>query len=411
MTLFMPNSKTLMTTTPASARLRTYFWATGLTALIVLVGIVAINYRLDPYFIHQWQTALIKRPSPAQQKISPWPKTYASSRYQPEIVYLGSSRTEIGLPTDYRPFQGQRLLNLALSGASLGDAINMLNHTSWFHRPKLVIWGLDFGWQFREKSGNSDFIPALIAREDWYPLKRTLLNLRRSLCIAATTESAKILTGSDEQSCPSLLAGYGQKAAQCLELIMAEEGGAAKAFAKIITKGDPQAKPADVGQALGQLDRVTRDYCQQGTAFRFFLHPVHALAELSYWQNEWQALDQWKQQLVQVMDRRRQEGCDIRLIDFSGFNSITTEAIPQQTGRDSMPSYWEHSHYRSEVGHKMLARMLADPPGTGFDDFGVDLSGETIVHHLASFQRQRIAYCRSHPLETRNITFCQAYRQ
>ncbi|MBV5319066.1 MAG: hypothetical protein JZU50_14815 [Desulfobulbaceae bacterium] len=395
-----------MNNEPANTNFQKYFWVSGLTALAVLAGIVTLNYLIDPYFIHQWDTALIKRLSPAQQKISPWPKTYAAYRYQPDVVYLGSSRTEIGLPTDSPLLKDQRVLNLALSGASLGDSINMLKHTSYFHRPKMVIWGLDFGWQFRKKTGNTDFNTSLIAQDSWYPLKRTFLNLKRSISMAMSTDTVKMVLGFSEQSCPSLLASYGQKSAQCLELIMQDEGGAAKAFEKIITKGDPQAKPADVSTTMQQLDKVTRDYCQAGTAFRFFFHPVHALAELSYWGNELQALDQWKQQLAQMMDQRKQEGCDIRLMDFSGFNAVTTETIPQQTGKNSMQYYWEHSHYRSEVGQEMLKGLLADSNRKGSSNFGVELTGSTIEQHLANFQNQREQYCRTHIAETRNIIFC-----
>ena len=82
-----------------STTLRFYFLATGLTALLLLAGVVTVNYLIDPYYLHQWDTPLLKRLSPAQQKIVPWAKTYAVYRYQPEVVYLGSSRAEIGLPT------------------------------------------------------------------------------------------------------------------------------------------------------------------------------------------------------------------------------------------------------------------------------------------------------------------------
>ena len=75
----------------------------------------------------------------------------------------------------------RRVLNLAISGASVGDAMNMLRHTSYFHRPEVVVWGLDYGWLFGLQAGNSDFTPDLIATSDLYPLKRFLLNLKRAV--------------------------------------------------------------------------------------------------------------------------------------------------------------------------------------------------------------------------------------
>jgi hypothetical protein len=392
-----------MNTGTVHTAVKRYFWILGLTALFLLTLLVALNYVVDPYFIHQWDTKLIQRLSPAQQKIMPWVKTYAAYRYQPEVVYLGSSRAEIGLPTDSKVFKGKRVFNLALSGASLGDAISMLNHTSFFHRPEIVVWGLDYGWQFREKAGNTDFTRTLVAHESSYPIRRTFLNVKRSISMAMTVDTMKILLGVSEQSCQSLLASYGQKTSQCLEPIMRNEGGTAKAFEEILKRRGPEANPSDVAATLHLFDRVTHDYCRNGTMFRFYMHPIHSLAELSYWATRWEDLDNWKRALVQIIDTRRQEGCDIRLLDFSGFNSITTEDIPQITGKENMQNYWEHSHYRSEVGEKILELLILPDQQNEADAFGVELNGETIEQHLLDFHAKRRQYFIDHPRETRNL--------
>ena len=401
--LFMPNSDNLITQS-ASDSLRKYFWTVGLTTLAVLIATVTINYVVDPYLIHQWDTKHIQRLSPAQQKIMPWAKTYAASRYRPEVVYLGSSRTEIGLPTESQLFAGKRVFNLALMGASFGDAVNMLRHTSVFHRPEIVVWGLDYGNQFKEERGNSDFIPALVAKDPSYPIWRTFLNIKRSVSMNMAGESLKVLSGFSEQKCRSLLATYGQKSSLCLEHIMRNEGGTAKAFDKIMQKNKPLGNPPNVQATLQSLDRVTDAYCRKGTKFRLYLQPVHALAELSYWATHQEDLDNWKRSLVTVMDARRRQGCDIRLIDFSGFNRITTEEIPQSTGHENMLYYWEHSHYRSEVGQIILEKLFRKDRLEVADDFGVELTGETIEQHLSDFRKKRSQYITSHPRETINMT-------
>lgn len=398
----MPNSdEMIMQSAPGG--LRRYFWTVGLTVLAVLLASVTINYVVDPYLIHQWDTKLVQRLSPAQQRIMPWAKTYAAYRYRPEVVYLGSSRTEIGLPTDVQLFAGKRVFNLAIIGGSFGDAVNMLRHTSVFHRPEIVVWGLDYGDQFKEENGNTDFIPALVAKGPSYPLWRTLLNIKRSVSMDMTEESLKVVSGFSERKCRSLLATYGQKSSQCVEEIMRKEGGTAKAFGLVMQKNKPLPDPPDVQAALQLLDRVTDDYCRKGTVFRLYLHPVHALAELSYWQQKGEALDDWKRSLATVIDKRRQQGCDIRLVDFSGFNRITSEAIPQSTGHENMQYYWEHSHYRSEVGQLMLEQLFRKGRRQAADDFGVELTGETIEQHLSDFHKKGAEYIARHPRETSNI--------
>jgi hypothetical protein len=393
-----------MKTAITPATIKTYFWISGGTSLFLLIALVTINYVVDPYYTHQWDTKLVRRMSPAQQKIMPWVKTYAAYRYRPEVVYIGSSRSEIGLPTDSEVFKGKRVFNLALSGASLGDAISMLQHTSIFHRPEIIIWGLDYGWQFREKAGNTDFSRSLVADGSSYTVRRALLNIKRAVSMAMTVDAVKIVLGISEQSCPSLLASYGQKTAQCLEIIMRNEGGTARAFEEIIKKRGPEGLPDDVTATMRLLDQTIRNTCTAGTKFRLYLHPVHALATLSYWANEWDDLDNWKRSLVDVIDTRKKEGCDIRLIDFSGFNSITTEAIPQISGKENMQNYWEHSHYKSEVGEKILERLMAPDRQNDSQTFGVELNSATIEPYLADFHAKRRQYFLDHPQETRNMT-------
>ena len=380
-----------------------YFLTIGFSTFLLLTLLVALNYIVDPYFIHQWDTPRLHRLSPAQQKIMPWAKTYAAYRFQPEVVFLGSSRSEIGLPTDSRLFSGKRVFNLAISGASIGDAASMLEHTSFFHHPELVIWGLDYGWQFREKTGNTDFTKELIARDSFYPLRRTLLNIKRSVSMAMTVDAMKIVIGQSEQSCRSLLAYNGYKSPECLEIIMRNEGGTKRAFEEVLKKKEPLGNPADIAATIQFLDRAADNSCRNGAALRFFFHPIHALAELSYWATLEEDLENWKRSLVKMVDARRQGGCDIKLFDFSGFNSITTEEIPQATGKENMTYYWEQSHYNGEVGMRILAEVSATAKGASEDTFGAELRPDTIEGHLLSLRQARQKYIKDHPKETANI--------
>ncbi len=381
-----------------------YFFTISVSAIVLLAVIVTLNYAVDPYFIHQWDSPLLHRLSPAQQKIMPWAKTYAAYRYQPEVVFLGSSRTEIGLPTDSPLFFGKRVFNLAISGASVGDAVNMLRHTAFFHRPEIVVWGLDYGWQFREKTGNTDFAQELVAEGPYYAILRAFLNIKRSVSMAMTGDALNIVLGKSEQSCLSLLAYYGHKSSECLEVIMHNEGGTKKAFEEVLKKKEPLGNPPDVAATIQLLDRVTGNYCQSGTEFRLYIQPIHALAELSYWATLEDDVDNWKRSLVKMIDDRRRGGCNIRLFDFSGFNSITSEEIPQATGKDTMQNYWEQSHYRSEVGLRILEELFEAGKPAEDNIFGVELRGDTIEQHLLNFRTSRRQYITNHPKDTVKIT-------
>jgi hypothetical protein len=380
---------------------RAYFFIIGIVTLSLLTAVGALNYIVDPYFIHQWNTELIDRSGPRQPKITPWAKTYAAFRYRPEVVYLGSSRTEIGLPAQTELFKNKRVLNLALSGGTQGDAINMLSHTSGFHRPEIVVWGLEYGWLFTDSNGNTDFNRSLIFTNSLYPLWRFLINIKRCLSNDMTMDTFKILAGTSEQDCPSILSTYGQEPEQCVERNMEVDGGTAKAFEKTMQNVSKTVVPEST-IVMGQLDKVTENICEYGTQLRFFIQPNHALSELHYL-SQWEKRENWQRALVKLIDRRKAQGCDIRLLDFSGFNDITTEEIPQKTGRETMRYYWEQSHYRSEVGRMVLARLFSDDRKAEPSEFGVELNGKVIEQHLENMRSSRDRYLKSHPMETRHF--------
>ena len=387
-----------MATSSITINFRTYLWTLSGAIVLLLSGIITLNYVVDPYLIHQWDSPLVNRLYPGWQKLTPWVKTYAASRYKPEVIYLGSSRAEVGLPTQVDLFSGKRVFSLTLSGGSLGDAMAMLKHTRVFNQPEIVVWGLDYGYLFSEGVSNTDFDRDLVAQGQFYPLWRTLLNFKRSMSMDITSETIAVLRGTSEQACVSTLTVFGQRPSPCKDYTMAIEGGTAKAFESVMKGNSGEEKP-NFDTTLQQLDSVINDFCRQDTAFRFFIQPIHALDEL-YHSKPWQHMENWKRALVKIIDKHKQSGCDIRLMDFSGFNSITTEEIPQATGKPSMQNYWEQSHYRPEVGKKMLFKLFSSTPQDVKNDFGVDLNAAVIEAHLANVRQARDNYCATHSKET-----------
>jgi hypothetical protein len=121
-----------------------------------------------------------------------------------------------------------------------------------------------------------------------------------------------------------------------------------------------------------------------------------------YWAGKWPELENWQTQLADLGARHRARGCDVRIYDFSGFNSVTTESIPQVSSRPDMVYYWEPSHYRKNVGQMILSRMFGDGAGVP-DDFGVELTPATIAAHLAQGHMGRDRYQLQHPEETRMV--------
>ena len=362
-----------------------------------LAAVAGLNYQLDPYLTHQWGTPRMQRLRPPREKLSAWGKTYAVSQLRPQVVYIGNSRTELGLPPDYPAFAGKHVFNSALSGASLSDAIGMASHAAYFGPLDTVVWGIDAP-SFHMAVGNTDFNHDLVADGPFYPARRTLLNLKRALTIDMTRDSINLLLGRFGQVCHSSLVFRGQRDDDCISDRIHGWGGTRAAILPRLREFVRGDGPSDEGmRALGST--VGR-FCADGTRLRLYVNPTHAMMlDTLYWAGKWQPVEAWQTALATMVAARRAQGCNVRLYDFSGFNSVTTEAVPQASGVNEMRYYWESSHYRANVGRMILARMFGGSE-TVPADFGVELLPATMSSHLAALRAGRERYHQDHPVET-----------
>ena len=136
---------------------------------------------------------------------------------------------------------------------------------------------------------------------------------------------------------------------------------------------------------------------------RLFIQPNHVLSELNFL-NEWDVREKWMNELVDMIDKQEKRNCDIKLYDFSGFNMITTENIPHSTGLKDMHYYWEQSHYKTNVGHMILNRIISKDNIEYDDDFGIELTKKNISQHINKTRELMNKYIQSHPYETKNFT-------
>jgi len=366
------------------------------SSVLVIGSVTTLNYLVDPYLTHQWQTPQVQRLQPGQEKLSAWGKTYALARFKPTVLYVGNSRTELGLPTGATAFAGQHVFNGALSGASLGDAIAMVRHAARVGRLKTVVWGIDAP-SFSMEIGNTDFDRALVADGPLYLWRRGLINARRALSFDMTADSIRLLRGTFGGACHSSLALYGQRDSACVRERIDGRGGTAAAVAPRVREFIRGAGPS--ADATAALDRSVAALCKAGTAIRLYINPTHAMTiDGLYWAGKWPAMEAWQTGLAELGRRQRSSGCDLRIHDFSGFNSVTTEAVPQVSKQTDMQYYWETSHYRSNVGAMILARMFGR--GAQPEDFGVELRSDNVAGHLARMRAARDRYHGDHPEET-----------
>lgn len=367
-------------------------------SLALVAPVAAFNYYVDPYLIHQWNTPHLQRLLPGREKLSPWGKTYALARFRPEILYVGNSRTELGLPAATALFGQRRVFNAALSGASLGDAAAMVRHAAAVSPLRLVVWGIDAP-SFSMEVGNTDFDRALVAADRFYLLRRALINLKRAISVDMTLDSVRVLRGTFGAVCQSSLSLYGQRDGRCVQDRIDSLGGTSAAIVPRVRDFSRGLGPA--ADAMRELDLSAASLCRAGIRLRLYINPTHAMTmDVLYWTGKWAAMESWHSQLAVLAERSRRQGCDVRVFDFSGFNEITTEPPPQASGLAVMTNYWETSHYRENVGGMILERLT----GAGTDQFGVELKPATLAAHQVAQRLARDRYHRDHPIETSMVS-------
>jgi hypothetical protein len=377
--------------------MRSYLTIFGGITAITLGAAATLNYVVDPYLIHQWDTPQVWRLRPVSEKLSSWGKTYAVARFQPGVVYVGSSRTEAGLPVRTPLFVGKDVFNGGLSGATVGDAMSMVRHASAVGRLDTVVWGIDAS-MFSLEGGNSNFDPELVASDRYYLWRRSLIDIKRALTIDMTLDSISLLRGTFGHSCLSSLATYGQRDEGCIRYSLDHRGGTEAAIRPRLREYIRGAGPTV--EAMHGFGQAIAGLCRAGTRVRVYINPTHAMtSDGLYWSGKWPAMERWQAALAELGRQQRLQGCNVRLYDFSGFNSITTEAIPQVSSKPDMQYYWETSHYRVNVGRMILARMFDRDEGVP-GDFGVELTPSTLAQHQSAQRAQRDRYHQLHAAET-----------
>jgi hypothetical protein len=248
-------------------------------------------------------------------------------------------------------------------------------------------------------AGAAELEPGLTAAGPLFFIRRTLLDLKRGLTVDMTRDSLLLLAGRFGAVCRSSLAFNGQRDEACLKERFAGRNGTGDAMSPRLAEFIRGEGPTPA--ALTALETSLASLCKNRTRVRLYINPTHALTlDALYWSGKWTAMEDWQRSLVALGERRRRAGCDLRLVDFSGYNSITSEAVPQVSRRKEMQHYWEASHYRVDVGGMILARLFGGAGQIVPDDFGVELDGASLAAHLAAMRAARERYHLEHPQET-----------
>jgi hypothetical protein len=404
-------------TTPSAHLFITYLKFVAKGVVLCLLIVISMNYLINPYSIYTApRLDGINNNKPLLFKYLRLTKAYAVMRKKPDALILGSSRTEHGLnPEHPAMLEHYNSFNLALTGASIYENLRYLQHANAVNPLKMVVLAVDF-FQFNAyRPTAADFTEQRL-RSDYdgnpRPVRLFTDILETLASVDAATASIKTIfqQGNDD----NVILARGQVMQPDKNTLVMRSGGRHEAalFSELnyITHlyfPRPHRKN-DFVTADGSIN--TFDYFKRILAYchahNIELHLLISPAHARQWQliasvGMWDKFEQWKQEMVRYNNKvaatfGRQT---FPLWDFSGYNSYTTEPVPALGDKVNMMKwYWESSHYRTELGDRVLDKVLDyhDPDRIIADDFGVKINTENIETHLQNIRNGRADYEQKH---------------
>jgi hypothetical protein len=380
------------------------------SATLVLAATAALNWFADPYAIFgspQWPG--INEAKPALQTNWRIFKLVGYVHRPMDALILGTSRAHAGLSPKHQAFNGLRTLNLAIPGQPYEETQSIFKYAVEHNPLKLAVFGLDFFASNTYHPSTPDSTPDNFAVDRKQKLLfsfDTLLASSKTLFQPGTFPLTPDMAISDNRE------KYSKRA-----FLKSEKGymwgGGYLPGPNCMFRFE--AEPTETGRVnkappLENLRAAIALAHQRHVKLYLFISPSHArqwevLATLGLW-DAWEA---WKRKLVQINEEEaaRAHEKPFPLWDFSGYNSITAENLPERETADAvMVGYIESSHYKPAIGNLLLDRMfnLNVPGRTIPEDFGVLLSENTIEQHLRNIRSARTRYRQTHQQYLAEIT-------
>ena len=142
---------------------------------------------------------------------------------------------------------------------------------------------------------------------------------------------------------------------------------------------------------------------RQDIQLTLYVSPFHArLAEAMDLAGLWETFENLKRQWVSINAAAATAAGKppFALWDFSGYSSITTEAVPPRGDKVTRMQWFQDStHGRVALGNRIQDRVsgAADP------EFGVQLTSQNLDAHLQLTRQHRQDYRRRYPLEVQEL--------
>lgn len=379
-----------------------------------LCVVMTINYVVDPYALFGVQTVEgVDRYKPEIERYTRLSKVYQVSRVRPETILLASSRGLV-IPEDVISTHGEPASNIAIPSGSTYELLRMFQHALSTGRLERVILALDERFS---GSIQANFVESRLAvtregvanSERWKQQVKDYFNallsfdaLRSSIRTVIKQQEAPSVTGEQEYKRRRVVSAGGNR-----QLFRTLESSMLLDKTVLPNESCERREAERELQYVDYFREVVEQSYQHGIDLIIYFSPVHArYYEVKCMTGDWGNMEQMKREVVSIVERLAEiyQREPYRIFDFSGYNEITTESVPELGDVSTiMRWYYEGSHYTEETALQVFKRIQDEVEGYDTNDFGVRLSSDSIERHIERIRSDRVDYLGEHQTDIKEL--------
>lgn len=413
---------------------RRYLLQWALLVVVVVGSIAAVNLIVDPYGVYAFVSKSgLNEVKPHAGANGAMAKAYQLQRVRPRTLILGNSRAEVGfipLSPAWPPAM-QRVYNAALPGTGPITSLRYLRHAMAVQKPTVAVLGVDFmDFLVREdeRYGRAEtetkaepgaaerrlLVTSAGAPNPAYRRQRVEDIASSVFSLDAFIHSINTVASQLRPDAPDLT-DQGFNPMRDYEGIARREG-----YEIMFRQRDEENTRAYLRRAKriyqagtatsSQLDIVRNiiAVCREhNIELRVVIYPYHAhLLETFHSAALWPEFEEWKRALTRLVDEGSRERTPpvAQLWDFSGYNNISAEQVPEPGDRKSSTRwYWEAGHFKQDLGDVMLQMMFAGNDRDTKTALGVQLTLVSVEQEIERVRRERTWYEATQGTQVRKI--------
>ena len=359
----------------------------------LLLGTAALNVLVDPFGLTGSLGVARLRPLESERGS----RTYKANRVlrnEVSVLFLGSSRSEVGFDPEYPGLKGAAAYNATLRGTTFYETLRMYRLARSHANLSRVVLGADFAMFHGRRLSDGDFDQSRL-NETLAPLPYALEKFTSLRAVGASLETLE----NFRQGQRSLYTEAGFRSG-----VQKHRRDSPRELFEATITGYLQKRRRFAGFSYGEdhLERFREIVAmtqEDGVDLVVLIPPVHALhLETIRAAGLWPVFERWKRDLAASL-----AGTEFPLYDFTGYDAFTTEPVPLQGGADAaMRWWWESAHFRRALGDRVLDRALATRAGAPLPPwFGPRLAMGNLDAHLERIEAARRAWIERSPNQVR----------